>query len=133
MNFQVELKPLQKKDGISYKVLTLTDLTLHTAHKQPSDIGKVIKESVQSSQPGRIYFPFTPPAGSISRESLLDMLKSDPNIIRMVQEEESKGFKVVIEIPKNIPLLAGMDIPEFLRSKNGKRVLRGLAKGDKIS
>jgi hypothetical protein len=47
----------------------------------------------------------------------------------MVQEEESKGFKVLIELPSDgIPVFPSKDTIEFMASKNGKRVIRGLAK-----
>lgn len=133
MQYQVELKPFQKQDGISYKILTISDLSLHTAKKQPSAIGKRLKESVQSSLPTRIYFPIAPSEGTLSKESLINLLKSDPDIISMIQEEEKKGFKVLLEIPKGIPLLAGKDTEEFVNSIKGKRTLRMLDKKKRTS
>lgn len=59
----------------------------------------------------------------------LDLLKNDLDFMKMIKEEESKGYKILIELPPHgIPILAGKDTQEFINSKNGKRVLRGLAK-----
>ncbi len=59
----------------------------------------------------------------------LNMLTFDDDFVRMVQEAEADGYKVVIGVPKTgIPVVLGSDTQEFIQSKNGKRVLRGLAK-----
>ena len=51
----------------------------------------------------------------------------------MVMEEQKNGYKVLLELPKEIPILAGKDTIEFLASVNGKRILRGLAKNNPMS
>jgi hypothetical protein len=56
------------------------------------------------------------------------MLKKDPEFMKMVQEEEKKGYKILIDIPRELPLFPGKDTMDFINSKNGKRILRSLAK-----
>lgn len=128
MEYKLELKQFQKQDGISYKVLTMTDLSLHTSKKQPSNIGKVLKKAMQSLLPGRVYFPITNTEDLVSKEDFLKILTNNPNIISMIQEEERNGFKVLLELPKKIPILAGEDTLTFINSIKGKRILRMLDK-----
>ncbi|MCK9578222.1 hypothetical protein M0R01_01855 [bacterium] len=136
MEYQLQLKPFERKEGFKYKVITITDIALHTSNMDPTlSLGKKIKESFKYKKPGRIY-------GSIPQKSsqlpssrrnifMLDMLKKDPVFIKMVQDEEKKGYKILVAFPKDgIPILVGKDTQEFIKSKNGKRILRGLAKNN---
>lgn len=130
MSQQIQLKPFVAKDGQKYKIIQLTDIALHTSEKRltPSH-GEKISKSFDRMESGRIYSPIGQntlgPDGSID----LNILNFDENFIRMVREEEAKGYKVLIARPKQgIPVVLGSDTTEFIRSKNGKRVLRGLAK-----
>ncbi|MEZ4211115.1 MAG: hypothetical protein R3B39_02405 [Candidatus Paceibacterota bacterium] len=59
----------------------------------------------------------------------LELLKRDPDFLKMIQKEQSQGYRVLIQLPKDgIPMVAGDDTIEFLKSKNGKRLLRGFEK-----
>lgn len=131
MQYKAELKPFVKKDGQKYKVIYLTDLKLHTAPKrQTLSFGKKVRESFQSNTPGRIYNHLPKPLETQNNNSsILHALKFDPDFVRMVQEEEAKGYKILIGMSnEGIPVLPGEDTIEFLDSKNGKRLLRGLDK-----
>ena len=135
MEYQLELKPLRAENGTKLKVIQITDLTLHTAKKHATaSISKKLKESLGSNQPGRIYAPLqtSSPKEEYSQEEkvgMIDMLKKDPEFVKMVQEENKNGYKVVIAFPRaGVPVLAGKDTLEFMNSKNGKRIIRGLAK-----
>lgn len=129
MEYKAELKPFVKKDGQKYKIIYLTDLKLHTARKKPTlSLGKKIRESFQNKTPGRVYDHLPKPLEMQKDNSfVLRALQFDPDFMKMVQEEEAKGYKVLIGMPKEgVPVLLGEDTIEFLDSKNGKRLLRKL-------
>jgi predicted methyltransferase len=132
MGYELQLKPFMPKKGWKYKTIRITDIALHTSHKQPTSIGKKLKQAFKSMKPGRIYgsISYAEPttASPENKTALIDMMKKDPEFVKMVMEEEKNGYKVLLELPHQIPILAGKDTVEFLASVNGKRILRGLAK-----
>lgn len=134
MDYQLELKPFKPKDGQKYKIIQITDIALHTTHKNPTSVGKKLRQAFKLKKPGRIY-------GSISnvdpqtsspqnKQAVIDLMKKDPEFVKMVLEEEKNGYKVLLGLPDEIPVVAGKDTIEFIASVNGKRVLRGLAKNN---
>jgi hypothetical protein len=126
---ELRLRPYKAVDGVKYKVIYLTDLKLHTAPKrQTPSFGKKVRESFQKNTPGRIYDHLPKPLEIQNDHSfILRALQFDPDFVKMVQEEEAKGFKILIGMPKEgVPVLLGEDTIEFLDSKNGKRLLRKL-------
>ena len=132
MEQQLQLKPFERVSGFKYKVLQITDITFHTSHKQPSKaIAKNVNKSFTQNQPGRFYGFKTEDLSD--RESLIRILdeyvKKDPAFLKMIQEEEKNGVKMLLEIPtEKIPIRFGNDVYEFISSKNGQRVIRGLNK-----
>ncbi|MDD2637320.1 MAG: hypothetical protein PHW82_17670 [Bacteroidales bacterium] len=136
MEYQLQIKPFEKKDGVKYKLITITDIALHTSKMNPTiSLGKKIKESFKFKKPGRIYglIPKVQSSSPSSEENMfmLDMLKKDVSFMKMIQEEEKKGYKILVGFPKEgIPVFAGKDTKEFINSKNGKRIIRGLAKNN---
>ncbi len=130
MNEQIQAKSFVPKDGQKYKIIQITDIALHTSTKRPTPShGKKLEKSFSDMKPGRIFSPMEQEAVASDGSFNLDILKFDEDFVRMVQEAESEGYKVVIGVPKTgIPVVLGSDTKEFIQSKNGKRVLRGLAK-----
>jgi hypothetical protein len=128
MEQQLQLKPFERKDGFKYKIIQITDITLHSSDKQPTkSIAKKIQQSFAQKKPGRIYGRCIQKLGNEpnSIEAILDFTKKDPEFIKMIQEEEKNGYKILIELPKaGIPIMAGKDTEEFINSKNGQRILR---------
>lgn len=123
--------PTQATAPVKYKVIQLTDLKLHTAPKRPTpSFGRKVREAFQRNTPGRVYNTLPQPMVPKNDNSfILEILKLDPDFVKMVQEEEAKGYKVLISVPKEgVPVLLGEDAIEFLDSKNGKRLLRKLDK-----
>lgn len=117
--------------GISkYTIITITDIALHTNKFKPSTSpGDKIRAVVESGEPGRVFYPIENFSVSDDRTILLEFLKADPAFIKFVQGEEAKGKKVAIEIAKDgVPVFLGEDTKRFMKSKNGKRIARGLAK-----
>lgn len=131
MDYKLELKPAVMKNGQKYKIIQITDLQLHTAPKTPTtSVGKKVQKAFEADKPDRIYSKIDKTAVSDNRTFTMELLKMDPHFVRMVQEEEAKGYKVLIALPnKGIPVVPGKDTVEFMNSKNGKRIIRGLAKG----
>jgi hypothetical protein len=127
---EYELKPATIEKGVKYKIIQITDIALHTARKTPTPlVGKNIQKAFESNKPDRIYSHMEESAISDDRTFTLNLLKNDPDLMRMIQEEEAKGYKVLIGLPKEgIPVVLGNDTVEFINSKNGKRILRGIAK-----
>jgi len=132
MEQQLQLKPFKRTPGFKYKVICITDITFHASHRQPSmAIAKNVSKSFTKNEPGRFYGFKTEELSD--RESLIRILdeyvKKDPAFLKMVQEEEKNGVKLLLEIPtENIPIKFGNDVYEFISSKNGQRVIRGLNK-----
>ncbi len=123
MDYRLELKPAVLKDGLKYKVIQITDIALHTAKKTPTaSIGKKVQKAFETMEPDRVYAPIH------NGELTIELLKQDPDFLKLVRGEEAKGYKVLLSIPKDLPIVPGKDTIEFLQRKNGKRVLRGLAK-----
>ena len=125
MDYKLKLQPAVTKKGVKYKVIQITDIALHTSKKIPTpSVGKKIQKSFNNNKPDRIYSPIEKDPISNERTFILDLLKMDSDFVKMVQEEESKGYKVLIALPhKGIPIVAGTDTIEFMNSKNGKRII----------
>ncbi len=135
MEYELRLNPFVPRQGQKYKKIQITDITLHTSHKQPTlSIGKKIRQAFKSMRPGRIFgsISYTEPTtpSPQNKTALIDMMKKDPEFVKIIREEEKNGYKVLLELPNEIPLLAGKDTIEFLASVNGKRILRRLAKNN---
>lgn len=130
MDYKLKLQPAVMKKGVKYKVIQITDIALHTSKKTPTpSVGKKMQKAFNNNKPDRIYSPIEKSTITDKRTFTLDLLKMDPDFVKMVQEEEAKGYKVLIALPnEGIPIVAGSDTVEFMNSKNGKRIIRGLAK-----
>lgn len=130
MEYRLEAKPFEYRNGRKYKIIEITDITFHTSAKKATEsIGKKIRKSFVSKQPGRIFSPITDNGIPMERAFIIDALKKDPEFLKFVQEEESKGFKVLIGFPKvGVPALIGKDTQEFMNSIKGKRIIRRLMK-----
>ncbi len=135
MEYELQLNPFVRKAGWKYKTIQITDIALHTSPKQTTfSIGKKIAKAFRKMVPGRIYGGLTidtavaPPPER--KSSLIEVLKRDPDFVKMIRDEEQNGYKVLLAIPKEIPVIAGKDTVEFMASVNGKRIMRGLAKNE---
>lgn len=130
MEYRLELKPFEGKKGDKCKVIQITDIALHTSKKKPTfSVGKKFKQAFSKNEPGRVYAPVEHKEQNERRMAVLDMVQNDPEFIRMVQEEQKNGYRVLLALPSDgIPVVAGKDTIEFMNSKNGKRIIRGLAK-----
>lgn len=125
-------KPFVRKEGVNYRIIQITDTAAHTAVKTPTpSLGKKIQKAHEADTPDRLFFPVDPMLLTNPREFILSRLQQDADFIKLVQEEEAKGTKVLIRLPEHIPTTLGKDTIEFLNSKNGKRVLRGIAKEER--
>ena len=143
MNYKLELKPAEMKKGQKYKIMQITDLTFHSPNRRPTkSIGEKVKESFNTNEPGRIYQNLEKIEPNKSEESeqgegfikmtILNQLHNDPSFIKMIQEEEAKGYKVLLSFPKSgVPIYAGKDSVELMESKKGQRLLRRIAKEKK--
>jgi len=130
MDYQLQFKPFEKKDGVKYKILEITDIALHSSDRQPTkSIGKKIKQAFALKKPGRLYgFKIQKPTDKPGYfESVIDLVQKDPELMRVIQEEEKNGYKILLGLPKGgIPIVLGKDAEEFINSKNGQRVIRAI-------
>lgn len=131
MDYKLVVKPATPKNGQKYKVIQITDIALHTAEKTPTlSLGKKMQRAFATGKPDRVYAPIQKPDMAGTRELTVELLVQDPDFMKLVRDEEARGFKVLLALPKGgIPIVPGKDTVEFLKSKNGKRILRALAKG----
>lgn len=133
MDYKLELKPFVRKDSVKCKIIQITDIALHTNRKQATpSVAKKIQKAFRNNELGRIYAPIENTAitdQGEKREFVLGLIKQDPELVKVIQQEEANGYKVLIAVPNSgIPVFAGEDTVQFMNSKNGKRILRGLAK-----
>lgn len=130
MPYKLQLKPYQGKNGEKYKIIQITDLTLHTNNMRPTQkVAKKIGDAMEKQEPGRIYSNIEKQDDTELHSITMTLLRNDPEFVKMVQEEERKGYKILISFPKTgIPMLLGKDAKEFIDSTKGKRILRHLAK-----
>ena len=55
MEYKLELKPAQMKDGQKYKIIQITDITFHSPGRRPTQsVGEKVKEAFDKNEPGRI-------------------------------------------------------------------------------
>jgi len=133
MEYKLEINKPKSGPNKGDIILSITDIQLHTAKKRQGSIGKTIKQSVEKNQPGRIYSNIEEKQGN--EPTLESLLLKDPELIETIRGYNEQGKRVFIKVLKDVPLLTGKDTNEFVKSKRGKRIIRGLAKnkeGDKI-
>ena len=131
MDYQINIKPAEMHNGMKYRVIELTDIKLHLSNKKPTlSIGEKIRNAFRFGKPGRIYSSIktiSPPVGNTATFQI--PLPSDSKLMSLVREYEKAGEKVIIQLPKEgIPIYAGEDLTHFLKSKNGRRLTRGIEK-----
>jgi len=128
-NYKLQLQPAVLKNGTKYKMIQITDLTLHTNKRSTQNVAKKIGEAMERQEPGRIYSKLGKQDDAESHAITMTLLRNDPEFVKMVQKEEAKGYKILIGFPKKgIPMRLGKDVHDFIDSKNGQRLIRGLAK-----
>lgn len=130
MEFRLQLKPFERKDWLKYKIIQITDIHLHSSIRRSTvSVGEKVKESFEQGTPGRFYGFKTQELNEKSGfdEIMTDFIKQDPELVKMVQEEEKNGYKILFSFPtEGIPVKLGVDTSEFINSKNGKRIIRKL-------
>ncbi len=133
MDYKIEAKPFVHKSGQKYLTLEITDMAFHSSNpRETVKIGKKMEEAIAEKRAGRFYTPLSGPPPT-DRESIkkhvIERLQNNEDFVRLVRDQEEQGVKVLIAIPEDyIPFDLGADAVDFLKSKNGKRLLRGVAK-----
>lgn len=110
-------------------VIEVTDMSLHTRNFSATpSVGKKIVRAMDKKEATRVYVQST---GDLERDknTINDKIENDSELIELVRETQSNGGKVFFAFPKDgAPTKLGNDVDQFMKSKNGKRLLRGLAK-----
>jgi hypothetical protein len=134
MEQKIEVKPFIPTQGDKCMIMQITDITLHTDSKRPTiAIGQKIVDVFRENQPGRIYTPMGQSAERDKQAIVLAKLQNDPVFLKAVKGYQEQGYKVLFGFPKNgIPILAGKDTVEFIKSTKGQRILRRIDKGKSI-
>ncbi len=127
---QLQLKPYKRNPDFKYKLIEITDIALHSSfHRQTGNIGKKINRSFRRNKSDRIYNSDLKSKENNSNKNkmTIDLIKMDPNFLEYIRNEEKRGYKVVLSIPKKgVPVILGKDTEEFINSTNGKRLIRGI-------
>jgi hypothetical protein len=112
-------------------IIHVTDMFLHTKEFLPTpSVGKKIVKALGKNEATRVYVPSS---GDIEKDkqTIQEKIHNDPELMKLVQETNVLGGKVFFSFPKGgAPTQFGKDVQTFLESKNGKRLLRGIAKED---
>ena len=130
METRLEFKPFVRREGVNYKIIQITDITLHSNKGIiDSKAGNKAKKAFDYMQPGRIYSSQVPPSIFYNpKEFIIERLKNDPSYIEYIRQEEQDGYKILLSIPKEgVPIKLGKDSVQFIESDNGQRVIRKLS------
>lgn len=123
-------KPIKKGEKVI--VLELTDIQLHMNARPTPSVGAVVQRSIEHSKEGRIFSPLQAPKSedgdSNSIHVELPFGVNDPKLQEAVCHYQQLGYRVMLGVPKHMPIKLGRDVEEFMKSKNGKRLIRGLEK-----
>jgi len=120
-----------EKAGKKYWEIVIADVAVNTLQMSPTSIGKKLKEAPKA-EPNRIYGPIDLLAIVNPRAYAIKRFMEDPEFMDFVREKEAEGYKVAFSFLKaGTPLVLGKDAKEFIASKNGKRVLRAIDKGER--
>lgn len=124
-------KPI--KQGEKIIILELTDIQLHMKSRPTKSIGGAVQRSIEHNQPGRVFSPLKMASGTKSNELTVQLpfAANDPKLQEAVRQYQQQGYRVMLKVPHNLPIKLGKDATEFLGSKNGKRLLRGMEKKHK--
>lgn len=123
-------KPIKKSEKVI--VLELMDIQLHMNARSTPSVGAVVQRSIEHNKEGRIFSPLQAPKSengdnnSIRVE--LPFGVNDPKLQEAVRHYQKIGYRVMLGVPKYMPIKLGKDAEEFMKSKNGKRLTRGLEK-----
>lgn len=130
----LQLKPVSKpiKKGEKLIIIELTDIQLHMNARPTPSVGAVVQRSIEHSKEGRIFSPLQTPKSedgdSNSIRVELPFGVNDPKLQEAVRYYQKLGYRVMLRVPEHMPIKLGKDAQEFMNSKNGKRVIRGLKK-----
>lgn len=122
-------KPIEQGEKVI--VLELTDIQLHMKSRPTKSIGGAVQRSIEHNQPGRVFSPLKMASDDKDSNELTVQLPFAANDLKLqeaVREYQQQGYRVMLKVPHNMPIKLGKDTTEFLSSKNGKRLLRGMEK-----
>lgn len=132
MEADIKIKPFKKQEGFKYKILQITDIALHSSKRRRTEsISKKLKQSFDENKPFRTYNSEKNFEKNVLEKNKMkiELLKLDPNFIDYIKNEEKNGYKILLHFPsEGVPVVLGNDAKEFMASKNGKRIIRGLNK-----
>jgi len=115
-------------------IIELTDIQLHTNARITQSVGKTIERSIESNQPGRIFFPNKNHVRVLENNIVTFSAPIfDPNQMHsLIDNYRKQGKRVFIRKPKEIPINPGKDTIDFIKSIKGRRILRRLEKTKQV-
>lgn len=123
-------KPIKQGEKVLF--LQLTDVQLHTNARPTTSVGGVVQRSIEHDKPGRVFSPLQLPQPTENGDNTfsvsLPFVENDPKLKEVVGHYIGLGYRVMLVVPHNLPVKLGNDAVQFLNSKNGKRLLRGMEK-----
>jgi hypothetical protein len=117
-------------------ILQVTDIQVHTGLFRTSDFTKTVEKSTNKQEGGRLYSTFSREANQMISVFEDGVIKStlpyldQTQLTSLVKKYELEGKRVYLSIPKGLTLSPGKDAIEFMNSKNGKRLARGMNKNN---
>jgi hypothetical protein len=117
-------------------ILEVTDIQVHTSSFRTSDFKKTVEKSTNKQEGGRLYSTFSRETNQMISVFEDGVIKStlpyldQTQLTSLVKKYELEGKRVYLSIPKGLTLSPGKDAIEFMNSKNGKRLARGMNKNN---
>lgn len=117
-------------------ILQVTDIQAHTSLFRTSDFAKTVEKSTKKQEGGRLYSTFSRETNQIISVFEDGVMKStlpyldQTQLTSLVKKYELEGKRVYLSIPEGLTLSPGKDAVEFMNSKNGKRLVRGMNKNN---
>lgn len=117
-------------------ILQVTDIQAHTSLFRTSDFAKTVEKSTKKKEGGRLYSTFNKDTNKTISVFEDGVIKStlpyldQTQLTSLVKKYEQEGKRVYLSIPNGLTLTPGKDAVEFMNSKNGKRLARGMNKNN---
>jgi hypothetical protein len=121
-------KPLTHP-GPNDVIIALTDIQLHTNARPTGSLIRNVLKAIRNKTPGRIFFPIQNKVNQEDNVVRFDSTFPNNELMEFVRKCRAEGKRVFLQKPSApLPVYAGKDTEEFMKSTKGQRILRRFRK-----